>query len=48
MNGKDKLMFFNFRIRFVLTVGEAFMPPEYAVRFRLTFRKIGTIHCREA
>ena len=23
------------------------MPPEYAVRFRLTFRKIGTFHCRE-
>ena len=30
----DKLVFGDFRMHFVLTVGEAFMSPVYTVRFR--------------
>ena len=44
----DKLVFVDFLTLCVFTVGEAFMPPEYGVRFRLTFRKIETFHRREA
>ena len=43
-----KLLFVDFHTLCVFTVGEAFMPPEYGVRFRLTFRKIETFHRREA
>ena len=41
-------LFANFQTHCVLTVGEAFMPVGYAVRFRLTFRKIETFYRREA
>ena len=43
-----KLVFVDFRTRSVFAVGEALMPPAYTLRFRLTVRKIGTFHRREA
>ena len=35
----NKLMFVDFQTRSFFAVGEAFMPPAYTVRFRLTVRK---------
>ena len=45
---EGELVFADFHTLCVFTVGEAFMPPEYGVRFRLTFRIIDTFHRREA
>ena len=44
----DRLVFVDFRALYIFAVGEAFMPPANAVRFRLTFRKIETFYRREA
>ncbi len=43
-----ELVFVDFRTLYVITVGEAFMPPGYAVRFRQNAQNTGTFPCREA
>ena len=42
------MVFADLRTRSFFAVGEAFMPPAYTVRFRLTVRKNGTFLRREA
>ena len=43
-----KLVFVDFRTRSDFAVGEAFMPPGYAVRFRRNAQKNETLYRREA